>query len=264
MRARNIKPGFFKNEDLAECSMAARLLFAGLWCMADREGRLEDRPKRIKAEILPYDNEDADNLLSELETTGFIIRYQSQGYKVIYIPKFIQHQRPHSNEKESELPPLDEGEHTKVDSTADHGSKSCEPFTQALRPESLNPDSHESHKKEGVKVTAISSLEKEKFGSVNEQKKNTQYPDDFERFWSAYPVKKKKKEALKAWKKAKQDLPPIDDLVEIVEKNKRLNKQWLKDGGQFIPHPATWLNAGQWLDELEAESSSRKSPDYVT
>jgi len=162
MRARNIKPGFFKNEDLAECSMAARLLFAGLWCMADREGRLEDRPKRIKAEILPYDNEDADNLLSELETTGFIIRYQSQGYKVIYIPKFIQHQRPHSNEKESELPPLDEGEHTKVDSTADHGSKSCEPSTQALRSESLNPDSHESrdsHEEEGGEVAAAPSPE---------------------------------------------------------------------------------------------------------
>jgi len=94
--------------------------------------------------------------------------------------------------------------------------------------------------------------------------KKEEYPSDFERFWSAYPVKKKKKEALKAWNKAKQDLPPIDDLVEIVEKNKRLNKQWLKDGGQFIPHPATWLNAGQWLDELEADSSSRKSPEYVT
>lgn len=96
------------------------------------------------------------------------------------------------------------------------------------------------------------------------ERNSTQYPDDFERFWSAYPVKKKKKEALKAWNKAKQDLPPIDELVEIIEKNKRLNKQWLKDGGQFIPHPATWLNAGQWLDELEADSSSQKSPKYVT
>ena len=48
-RARNIKPGFFANENLAECDPLARLLFAGLWCLADREGRLEDRPKRIAA-----------------------------------------------------------------------------------------------------------------------------------------------------------------------------------------------------------------------
>lgn len=66
-RARNIKPGFFANEDLAECDPLARLLFAGLWCLADREGRLEDRPKRIRAELLPYDSCDADELLNQLQ-----------------------------------------------------------------------------------------------------------------------------------------------------------------------------------------------------
>ncbi|MCX8018393.1 MAG: hypothetical protein N2690_10910, partial [Rhodocyclaceae bacterium] len=60
MRARNIKPGFYKNEDLAECSVWARLIFPGLWMMADRDGRLEDRPKRIKAELLPFDAVDVD------------------------------------------------------------------------------------------------------------------------------------------------------------------------------------------------------------
>lgn len=48
MRARDIKPGFFKNDQLADCSMAARLLFPGLWMMADREGRLENRPKKSR------------------------------------------------------------------------------------------------------------------------------------------------------------------------------------------------------------------------
>jgi hypothetical protein len=62
-RARNIKPGFFLNDELAECEPLARLLFAGLWCIADREGRLEDKPKRIKVEILPYDDCDIDYLL---------------------------------------------------------------------------------------------------------------------------------------------------------------------------------------------------------
>ena len=47
-RARNIKPAFFKNELLAELDAFDRLLFIGLWCLADREGRTEDRPKRIK------------------------------------------------------------------------------------------------------------------------------------------------------------------------------------------------------------------------
>lgn len=55
MRARNIKPGFFKNEDISECSPSARLLFIGLWMLADREGRLEYRPKRWKGELFPYE-----------------------------------------------------------------------------------------------------------------------------------------------------------------------------------------------------------------
>ena len=58
MRARNLKPGFFQNEYLADLPMAARLLFQGLWCSADRNGRLEYQPKKLKAEILPYDEVD--------------------------------------------------------------------------------------------------------------------------------------------------------------------------------------------------------------
>jgi len=66
-RARNIKPGFFMDDVLAEIEPLGRILFAGLWCIADREGRLEDRPKRIKAEVLPYDECDMDNLLEHSE-----------------------------------------------------------------------------------------------------------------------------------------------------------------------------------------------------
>lgn len=104
-RARNIKPGFFTNEDLAECSHAARLLFCGLWCLADREGRLEDRPKRIKASLLPYDDADVDMLLSELEEHDFIMRYEVSDSNYIWITGFHKHQRPHHMEEPSSIPP---------------------------------------------------------------------------------------------------------------------------------------------------------------
>ena len=90
MRSRNIKPGFFKNEILAECDPLARVLFAGLWCMADREGRLEFRPKRIKAEILPYDDCKIDVLLNQLLQTGFIIVYSIDGANYLSIPTFTE------------------------------------------------------------------------------------------------------------------------------------------------------------------------------
>jgi len=104
-RARNIKPGFFKNEDLAQCDPLARILFAGLWCWADKDGRLEDRPVRIKAEILPYDDIDVNALLDQLFERGFIIRYQVGKVKCIDIPTFEKHAKPHANELSSELPP---------------------------------------------------------------------------------------------------------------------------------------------------------------
>ncbi|MCY1531581.1 hypothetical protein D9M68_668100 [compost metagenome] len=103
-RARNIKPGIMANEDLAELEPLARLLFIYLWMLADREGRLEDRPKRIKAEALPYDNADADEMLDDLAQAGFIHRYEVAGAKIIQVLNFAKHQTPHVREQASSLP----------------------------------------------------------------------------------------------------------------------------------------------------------------
>ena len=84
--------------------MAARLIFSGLWMLADREGRLEYRPKRIKGELFPFDNVDIPPLIDELEAQGLVKKYEVNGSFYLYIPKFLCHQRPHSNEKPSELP----------------------------------------------------------------------------------------------------------------------------------------------------------------
>ena len=103
-RARNIKPGFFTNGDLLECQPLARLLFAGLWCEADRRGILEDRPKTLKVKLLPGDNCDVDELLNELEAKGFIQRYQVDGVRCISVLNFGKHQNPHVKETPNALP----------------------------------------------------------------------------------------------------------------------------------------------------------------
>ena len=119
-RTRQINPGFFTNDELADITPLGRLLFAGLWVIADREGRLEDRPKKIKAEILPYDNCDVDDLLNQLQNAGFIKRYKvdiprtDQGNTmdtpkadvgIIQVVNFTKYQHPHRNESASTLPP---------------------------------------------------------------------------------------------------------------------------------------------------------------
>ena len=80
--------------------------------------------------------------------------------------------------------------------------------------------------------------------------KGTAYSDGFLAFWKAYPNRKGKDAAWRAWKKCNGSRPDILHLLEIVETQKK-SEQWKKDGGQFIPHPATWLNQGRWADETE-------------
>lgn len=103
-RSRNIKPGFFTNDELAECSPHARILFAGLWTIADKEGRLDDRPKKVKALVLPFDNVDCDELLQQLHDRKFIQRYQVQDGAYIQITNWKKHQNPHCKEAPSEIP----------------------------------------------------------------------------------------------------------------------------------------------------------------
>lgn len=150
-RSRNIKPGFFRNELLAECPPLVRLLFAGLWCLADRAGRLEDRPKRIRAEVLPYDDGSVDEMLNELNRSGFILRYQVGGLRFIQVQNFAKHQNPHHREAESTIPaPAEDSARTvegKDEPEASLGLSSDKPRTSpeqaVLIPDSLNliPDS---------------------------------------------------------------------------------------------------------------------------
>jgi len=107
-RLRTLKPGFFTNEDLAACSVWARLAFAGLWVEADRDGRLKDSPLLLRSRIFPFDADiNMAALLGELEARGFIQRYAvpSQPRGVIQISNFAKHQHPHRKEPPSSLPP---------------------------------------------------------------------------------------------------------------------------------------------------------------
>ncbi len=136
-RARNIKPAFFKNDILAELPPLARLLFVGLWCIADREGRLEDRVKRIKVEVLPYDSCNIEDLLTKLHDAGFIVRYQIEGNQYIQITNFTKHQNPHIKEQASEIPAPDLHQTSTVQVPNEHGTSpadSLNPLIDSLKP----------------------------------------------------------------------------------------------------------------------------------
>ena len=143
-RSRNIKPGFFMNDKLAEVEPLGRLLFAGLWTIADREGRMEDRPKWIKAHTLPYDDCDIDELLEGLADDNFIFRYEAGGKQYIQVLNWDKHQNPHIKEAESEIPPPEQApnEHHTSTIQAPNEHQTSRPDSFTLIPDSctLIPD----------------------------------------------------------------------------------------------------------------------------
>lgn len=104
MRTRDLKPDFWTDERIVQLSDAAKLLFQGLWCMADREGKLEDQPLTIGFKVRPWDPKPVEKLLNELAESGVIIRYVAEGRRYIVVPTFQEHQRFHPNEKARGLP----------------------------------------------------------------------------------------------------------------------------------------------------------------
>lgn len=224
-RARNIKPGFFTNEELVELPFSTRLLFIGLWTIADRAGRLEDRPKRIKIELFPCDDLDIDKALNELADHNFIVRYGVDGRRFIQIVNFEKHQSPHVKEADSTIPAPDEHQ-------ASTG-------LAALNDDSLNDESPFSDSLNDESVRALTT-------AVN----------GFERFWPEYPRKTAKQEAEKAWKK----LNPSPELIETMLTALADQKTWPQWQEGFIPHPATWLRGGRWTDEKPAVRAGPTKP----
>lgn len=191
-RARNIKPGLFKNELLVEQSLFVRLLFVGLWTLADREGRLEDRPKRIKLELFPYDSEDTDAALEILSESGFIKRYEADGKRVIQIVNFLKHQTPHGTEKDSDLP-AEDGSYTVNERNSNGyvtGNKRVNNVISAknnvrfqdsneaklgvkhpdsLNPDSLNPDSN-------ISTTTVVEVRSDAAGPAEPEAENKKLP----------------------------------------------------------------------------------------
>lgn len=108
MRARKLKPTIFKNEFLARLPSDCFRLFTGLWCLADRKGRLENNPKRIEAELFPFKSQAVQigSILSQLEDgpDPFISCYEINGKGYIQILNFEKHQSPHVREPESVIP----------------------------------------------------------------------------------------------------------------------------------------------------------------
>jgi len=104
------------------------------------------------------------------------------------------------------------------------------------------------------------SLEKRREEKRREEKNSCAFSKrecdaDFDQFWRAYPKKRSKGQAEKAWQKIKPDASTFRRIIEAIEIHKRSN-DWQKESGAYIPYPATWLNAKCWEDEINLDKGT--------
>ena len=102
-------------------------------------------------------------------------------------------------------------------------------------------------------------------GEAEETEQKTCAPksaEEFDSFWSLYPKKRGKRDAQKAWKQTAKDRPSPEVLLSAVRAQAK-SHQWSRDGGQFIPHPATWLRAGSWDDEVDERTPDTQGRGLV-
>lgn len=224
-RSRSLKPGFFKNETLAELPPLTRILFAGLWCLADREGRIEDRPKRIRAEVLPYDDGSVDEMLNDLHRAGFILRYEAQNQRFIQVLNFARHQNPHVNERPSAIPAPEQHDTSTVQAPEQHSSNRADSLL--LTPDSLSPDVP---------------------GDARTSEAGKEAPQGFAECWSAYPKRSggnSRKEAEKAYRaRLKAGIAPAD-LLDGVKRYAAFIRSTGKEGTAYVKQSATFFGTGE-------------------
>lgn len=231
-RSRNIKPGFFINPDLAECSAHARLLFIGLWLLADRDGRLEDRPRHIKVQIFPCEHVDVDLLLGELHSRGFAIRYEHSGQRYIWIPGFTKHQNPHKNEVASIIPEFS-AENSRVVETRERSIQNMSAPAESISL-LLNPSP------EPVSLTAARVSDR-----------SPEVTMAFDEIFHAYPAHRRDKRKAFPIFSAGQLWKEKEVILALVERAKT-SLEWKRDAGRYIPSLDLFFERRPW-DAPEAE-----------
>jgi hypothetical protein len=225
-RIRYLKPDFFVDSDLSELSFQHRLIFAGLWCHADKAGRLKYEPKKLKVQIVPYDNIKMELILNDLSKKPFIQIYEVEGVRYIQIVNWDKHQNPHNTEKESIIPPFNGYLTVK------------EPFLNVGHTISSNISSHSNSNSTRVL----------KF--------------DFEPLWNQYPNKLGKKEAERHFRASvltDQDYQDIQKaLGNYVEKTKTTEAKYIKHGSTWFNNWKDWISYEEPKAEVDLEKLRKK------
>jgi hypothetical protein len=227
-RKRMIDPGYWSDDKIIELEPIQRLLFIGMWNFADDVGVLKYSPKQIKARIFPADNITPGKLnewLVNLHEIGLILL--NEDCSLIKIKGWANYQkinRPQPSKYEFEAYEEEDSEH----SLNNHGT--------------ITPNRIEKNIIEKKVIERSKNLSNQNQG--------------FEQFYNLYPRKVQRQRATTAYKKLtkKEEALALKALPGHI-------KIWTEKGTEkdYIPHPASWLNAKSWEDDISGPLSNSKS-----
>lgn len=221
MPDRIIRESSLNSPSLAQLSHGAERLFWRITVVADDSGRFDANPLVLKARCFPLlvdqiKTADVAKWINELSRECIQI-YTVNGRQCGAFRNWSKYQRVYGNKSKFPDPPAECGELQQV--PADSRSYPISDIRESIF------DNRESINTRALVIVS-----------------------GFEKFWTTYPKKKSKGDAEKAWNALKPDEQLQDRIHDALERAKT-SADWRKDGGQYIPYPATWLRAKGWEDE---------------
>ena len=248
MPNRILKESICTSENIDDLSWFEEVVFYRLIVNCDDYGRMDGRSKILKARLFPLKSvtdKQISDAVQSLRTAGIVDLYFVDGKPFLQLRTWDKHQQTRA--KKSKFPP--------PVSTCNHLISSdinCNQMISNVPVIQSNPIQSESESESESNTLAHSAAP-----AAGESAKT----DQFEVFWEAYPKKKSKGDARKAFAALKNVNLAL--LLSALEEQKK-SKDWLKEGGQFIPYPATWLRRCCWEDEQEVNTENAGNTDYGT
>lgn len=227
MPNRILKESICTSDSIDRLSWFEEVVFYRLIVNCDDYGRFDGRVALIKNKLFPLKESvtftAVENAINKLATVGLVTLYEYEGRQYLQLPTWNEHQSIRA--KRSKFP------------SPDGCVKSSEIICKQMN----------------ANVPVIQS---ESESNPNPNPKSARVDSAlFDRFYAAYPRKQGKSKAMDAFKKLSPDEALLNAMLSALEVQKT-SAQWTKDGGQFIPHPATWLNQRRWEDEAMPQNGN--------
>ena len=273
-RIRSIKPEFPHSESMGNVSRDSRLTFIMLWTLADDSGRLRGSSRMLASLLFPYDDDapkKIDGWLTELEREKCIDLYVVDGSHYVQIRNWMSHQKI-DHATASKMPPKPCDSRTLARIRED----SCEDQGLDRIKEGIGKDQGKDAFAESAKEEPNQAPEDFFVGKTKQSNRvRDDYSEDFENWWKCYPRREAKGAAWKAWPKALATIQQAQDIAQpiavlwLIEVTRKFAES-PKGQGNFVPHPATFLNEkrfdddpGQWQRTDSNNRNSQRSGPII-